>query len=65
MPDPTCQDLCDQKATKQAEVDATAALLASHESFVAVYQQQLMTKTAELNQILQQIADFPGGCTCS
>lgn len=64
MPEPTCQELCDSKATKQAEIDAVSALLSAHQAYVAVYEQQLMTKTMELNQIQQQIADFPGGCTC-
>lgn len=64
MSDPTCQDLCGAKDARQAEIAAIAALLASHQAYVTVYQTQLMTKTAELNQILMQISSFPGGCSC-
>ena len=59
----SCPDLCQSKATLEAEIDVLDGYIEVHQEYVNAYTTQRTGKEQELNAINMQI--YQQGCNCS
>lgn len=64
MPDPTCQDLCSDRAIAAANKAVNDAYAIAYGAFAMAYLALSIQNQTTITNLDMQISMFPGGCTC-